>query len=100
MKGRSDTNFLCPVNLQSLRLQGSVSSHDFKYVKIGVKACVDRLDCKTRSNFPDAGINLVTLKAQPDIFKRNRDQVIDYKTEVNKRYLIDPTSSQTENLFF
>ena len=63
MKGRFDTNFLCPVNLESLQLQGSISSHDFKYVKIGVKACVNRPDCKTRSNFPETGINLVMLKA-------------------------------------
>ena len=100
MKGRVDTSFLCPVNLEALRLQGSISSTDFKYFKIGVKACVDRPDCRTRENFPDVGINLVMLKAQPDIFKRNRGEVIDYITEVNKRYLIDPVTSQTENLYF
>ena len=92
MRGRDDTSFLCPVNLDSLRLQGSISSHDFKYVKIGVKACVDRPDCKTRTDFPATGINLVMLKARADILERNRDSVIDYITEVNKRYLIDPTT--------
>ena len=63
MKGRIDMSFLCPVNLESLKLQGSVSSNDFKYVKIGVKACSDRPDCKTRTNFSNAGINIVMLKA-------------------------------------
>ena len=63
MKGRIDTNYLCPVNLQSLQLQGSVSSNNFKYVKIGVKACANRPDCRARSNFSEAGLNLVMLKA-------------------------------------
>lgn len=40
------------------------------------------------------------LKAQPDIFIRNRDAVIAYNTDVYKRYMIDPTSSQQENVFF
>ena len=34
-------------------------------------------------------MNLVMLKAQTDIFKRDRDSVIEYITEVNKRYYID-----------
>ena len=103
MRGRFDTSFLCPVNLESLKIQGNLSSDSFKYVKIYIKACVDRPDCKTRKDIltlPEVGTNLVMLKAQPDIFKRDRDTVLTYNTEVTKHYMIDPTTSQEENLFF
>ena len=63
MKGRVNRSFLCPVNIDSMNLQGDIGAEHFQYIKLGIKACVDRPDCKARDDISDVSTNLVMLKA-------------------------------------
>ena len=98
-KGRRQASFLCPTDIDQLYVQGNFGSDIFEYVKIAVKPCVEG-NCVAKEDFPDAGTSIVMTKAQPDIFSKDRETVINYSTEISDYYAIDPLTRQILTMYF
>ena len=61
-----EVQFLCPVDLDSLRLQGNVNSAEsYQYVKLSVEPCESSATvvCAPKSDIARQKINIVTLQA-------------------------------------
>ena len=71
----------------------------FEYVKIYVKACVEG-PCVAKEDFPQTGISIVMTKAQPNIFTKDRDTVINYTIDVTDVYSIDPLIRTVSSRYF
>ena len=72
LKGRRQSSFLCPADVDQLYVQGNFVSDNFEFVKIAIKACVEG-PCVAKEDFPEIGTNIVMTKAQPNIFTKDRD---------------------------
>ncbi len=68
-KGRKEGKFLCPVGLESLKLQGDMSTDEYSYMKLYITGCEssERDDCLDEREIAKTEINLNMIKAVPGL---------------------------------
>ena len=63
VKGRIDTEFLCPVDLDNVPLLGGYGSEEFEYFNVVVKGCSGQPGCESDENIMEGkAVNFVMLK--------------------------------------
>ena len=78
---KGGTDFLCPVNINSLDLEGHFGSDMFSYFEIVVLGCdLGEEQCLTDAEIDHKEINFVSLRASPSLLdnENNTDKVITY----------------------
>ena len=100
---KGGTDFLCPINLDSLDLEGHYGSKMFTYFEIVVLGCnLDEGKCLPDTEIDHKEINFVSLKASPSLIdnENNTDKVISYHQDFTYFREIDTSSDQRTNIFF
>ena len=94
-------NFLCPINLDKLKVRGHFGSPRFDYVEIMVRGCnlTDSSECLSDDKLSDETWNFVDLMAHPSLVA-NDQKAITYSTALTYFRFIDPTTTQNSNKFF
>ena len=67
---KGGTKFLCPVNLDSMILEGNFGSKVFKYIEIKAVNC-NRDDCLPHEELMNKSINFISLKSYPSLLKQD-----------------------------
>ena len=87
-------DFLCPINIDTLLLQGKYDSENFSYAKIAIEGCnLGSSMCANDTVVSNTALNFVMLKQAPNILGQTRDEMIQYVLDWKHYYYLDPTHS-------
>ena len=101
MEGLDASNFLCPINLDSLTIGGKEQSDLFEFVQISLKGCNLGADCLSEKEVAKTTFNFVMAKSLPNIMGEDHtSKDIHYTQDTTHIYALDPTHLQTANLYF
>ena len=105
LKNRKPGGFLCPINIEKLGLQGNYGSEVFEYLEISVYGCDQETlpageVCANDADVAYNTFNIGFVSPQPNIAGDDPEEMVVYRTEVSHFYYLDPTHTQTSNIFF
>ena len=101
LNGPNNEKYMCPLNLDSMLVEGSYEDEIFQYVKIEVSGCQLGPDqCTEDKLVAQENFKVVMSNASPNILAQNEDEVINYMNDARHFYFLDPSHIQTENMFF
>ena len=103
LKGRKDSAFLCPVELDSLELQGNFGADNFNFVKMRLHGCDNSnidVECASDLEVSQTTFNFAMLSAIPNILAADHTEIVSYSADLTHFYYLDPTHALDVNVFF
>ena len=95
LEGRISDDFLCPINIDSLNVQGGFESDVFQYVKIELAGCqLGPNECAPDDEVARNVFNLVTSESIPNVLGQTREEQVIHLTGMSSFFYIDPTRIQ------
>lgn len=106
LKGRKDNKFLCPDELESLKIQGNYGAENFNYASITLLGCdaselaESAQECATDEEISEKSFNFAMLSPIPNILGENKEDLLAYQLDLTHFIYLDPTHTQETNIFF
>ena len=82
--------FLCPSDIDSLKVEGNFGSEKFQYVKIKVEGCdLGEEECLPLEEIEGKTINFLSLRSHPSLLDKEVDHAVKYNTDQSYFKFID-----------
>ena len=77
--GTDNDQFLCPIDIESLAVQGIFGAKTFKYFKLELQGCKLPLDeCASETEISKQRVRLELLRSSANIRGENEEEVVEY----------------------